>query len=75
MIRGFLNGETRRLRPSPGTEFIGAEERTQGSETSQYLKEKKSTDIPQVAASERGRGQTDPLRWKGVVGLTHVIRN
>ena len=29
-------------------------ERTQGSETSQYLEEKKSTEIPLVAASERG---------------------
>ena len=28
--------------------------RTQGSETSQYLKEKKSTEIPKVAASEMG---------------------
>jgi len=28
--------------------------RTQGSETSQYLKEEKSTEIPLVAASERG---------------------
>ena len=32
--------------------------RTQGSETSQYLKEKKSIDIPKVAASEMGLGQT-----------------
>ena len=35
-------------------EFIGGVERTQGSETSQYLQEKKSTEIPLVAASERG---------------------
>ena len=28
--------------------------RTQGSETSQYLKEKKSNEIPRVAASEIG---------------------
>ena len=27
---------------------------TRGSETSQYPEEKKSTEIPQVAASERG---------------------
>ena len=31
-------------------------ERTQGSETSQYLKEKKSNEIPKVAASEMGLG-------------------
>ena len=30
---------------------------TQGSETSQYLEEKKSNEIPLVAASERGRAQ------------------
>ena len=31
--------------------------RTQGSETSQYLKEEKSKEIPKVAASEMGAGQ------------------
>jgi hypothetical protein len=35
-----------------------AEEPTQGTETSQYLEEKKSTEIPEVAASEPGRAQT-----------------
>ena len=34
--------------------------RTRGSETSQYPEEKKSKEIPSVAASERGRAQTDP---------------
>ena len=34
--------------------------RTRGSETSQYPEEKKSTEIPQVAASERGLAQTVP---------------
>ena len=29
-------------------------ERTQGSETSQYLQEKKSTEIPKVVANEMG---------------------
>ena len=38
------------------TESIGSSGDTQGSETSQYLKEKKSTEIPQVVASERGVG-------------------
>ena len=41
----------------PHTEYIGVLERTQGSETSQYLKEKKSTEIPLVVASERGTAQ------------------
>ena len=31
---------------------------TQGTETSQYLEEKKSTETPLVAASERGPAQT-----------------
>ena len=36
------------------------ERQTQGSETSQYLEEKKSIDIPLVAASETGGAQTGP---------------
>ena len=44
---------------SRGTVPLG--ERTQGSETSQYLKEYKSNEIPKVAASEMGLGQTDHL--------------
>ena len=39
---------------SSATEYIGCGSDTQGSETSQYLKEKKSTEIPQVVANERG---------------------
>ena len=35
------------------TEFIGAEEPTQGTETSKYLKENKTTVISPVAASEK----------------------
>ena len=31
--------------------------RSQGSETSQYLKEEKSNEIPLVAASEKGLGR------------------
>ena len=41
---------------SSRTESIGTGSETQGSETSQYLQEKKSTEIPQVVASERGTG-------------------
>ncbi len=33
---------------------IGRMERTRGTETSKYPQEKKSTEIPLVAASERG---------------------
>ena len=39
-------------------EYIGGYERTQGSEPSQYLKEKKETSIPIVVASELGIAQT-----------------
>ena len=35
-------------------EFIGCESNTRGTETSKYPEEKKSTEIPLVAASERG---------------------
>ena len=37
------------------TEYIGQWRRTEGTETSKYLEEKKSTEIPPVVASERGR--------------------
>ena len=39
---------------APPTEYIGRYERTQGSEPSQYLKEKKTKVIPIVVASELG---------------------
>jgi hypothetical protein len=43
---------------SPLPEHIGQVEGTWGSETSQYPQEEKTTVIPLVVASERGRGQT-----------------
>ena len=42
--------------------------RTQGTETSQYLEEKKANAIPSVAASERGTAQTAEVFLCGVVG-------
>ena len=39
---------------------------TQGTETSQYLQEKKENSIPRVVASERGRAQTKIARKFGV---------
>ena len=64
MIHGFPNGATRRVeRP-----VTPQGESTQGTETSKYLQEEKSNEIPQVAASERGRAQTSPFRGAGVVG-------
>ena len=59
LIRGCPNGETHYGKTVvPPTEFIGREERTQGSEPSQYLKEKKETSIPIVVVSELGTAQT-----------------
>ena len=43
-------------RPSVARVMLPYGGRTQGSETSQYLKEKKSNEIPKVAASEMGLG-------------------
>ena len=52
LIRGFLNGTTQH-----GVIHVTLSRgRTQGSETSQYLKEEKSNEILGVAASETGVG-------------------
>jgi hypothetical protein len=48
----------------------GRMRRTRGSETSQYPQEEKSTEIPSVAASERGTAQTGRSDTAGVVGLS-----
>ena len=46
-------------------------ERTQGTETSKYLEEKTSNEIPLVAASGRGRAQTGgTCVLPGLWGLT-----
>ena len=39
---------------------------TRGTETSKYPEEEKSNEIPQVVASERGRGQTGGSNIAGV---------
>ena len=59
MIRGFPNGETLygKTVQRPDESIVGCE-RTQGSEPSQYLEEKKTTVIPIVVASELGTAQT-----------------
>jgi hypothetical protein len=59
LIRGFPNGETHGGKtPVRPDESIVGHERTQGSEPSQYLEEKKTTVIPIVVASELGIAQT-----------------
>ncbi len=47
--------------PSMARVMLPYGERTWGSETSQYPKEEKSNEIPIVAASEIGLGQTGCL--------------
>ena len=56
IIRRYPNGETRagESRPQPA-EYIGGSELTRGTETSKYPEEEKTTVIPLVVASERGR--------------------
>ena len=55
IIRRSPNGKTRLIEDEAlCAEYIGVTEQTQGTETSKYLKEKKTTVIPLVAASERG---------------------
>ena len=47
LIRRFLNAETRLVNSqSSYAECIGVTKRTQGTETSKYLEEKKETSIP-----------------------------
>ena len=41
-------------------------ERTEGTETSQYLEEEKSIEMPGVAASETGGAQTGGLVLSGL---------
>jgi hypothetical protein len=48
-------------------EHIGYEKGTGGTETSKYPEEKKTTVIPQVAASERGRAQTRQMKKAATV--------
>ena len=59
----------------PLAECIGLGKRTGGSETSQYPEEKKSNEIPLVAASEQGLAQTGVIRDAGVVGPPYAIRD
>lgn len=54
LIRRFPNGETRPFLMVTLYWIHRYKERTWGTETSKYPEEKKSTEIPLVAASERG---------------------
>ena len=55
VIRDFGRGRLRNVRGScPTSVDPGMPEETRGTETSQYPEERKSTETPSVAASERG---------------------
>ena len=56
------NGETH-AQAYPLDEYIVERRQTQGTETSQYLEEKKSTEIPLVVVSERGGAQMISALW------------
>ena len=56
LSRGFPTGETRGRAFARG--FISYERVSGGTETSKYPEERKSTETPLVAASEKGRAQT-----------------
>ena len=71
LTRGSPNGRTRRGDDPrrPPAEHMGRRGATRGTETSKYPEEEKSTEIPPVAASERGGGQTGArASAAGVVG-------
>ena len=53
-------------KPTNGNALVSERKGTWGTETSKYPEEKKSNEIPQVAASERGIAQTKKLRLFGV---------
>ncbi len=48
---------------SPAAECIGRVEITQGTETSKYLQERKSSETPSVAASESGHSPNQSSDW------------
>ena len=64
MSPGWPNGETRQGASSVMPPQGGKQ--TEGTETSQYLEEEKSTEMPRVAASEIGTAQTTLLVGVGL---------
>ena len=68
LIPRWPNGATRRV--ATPVIWSQGQRRTQGTETSQYLEEEKSNEMPLVAASERGHGLNRGSWSLGVVGST-----
>ena len=56
-----------------GQSSLFGEKRTQGTETSQYLEEEKSIEMPGVAASETGPSLNHAPCGHGVVGPTDAL--
>ena len=82
LIRRFPNGETHCIYAVSVPEYIGYKRRTWGTETSKYPEEKKSTEIPLVAASERGlasnlylRRQRNGLESPAIQGDSPVLES
>ena len=68
----FRMGKPHLVKPNDRALFEGLV-LTQGSETSQYLEEKKTIVIPLVAASEKGEAQTVCSNTSGVVSSKRSI--
>jgi hypothetical protein len=68
------SGDVRMGKPTWSHIQVPEREPTQGTETSKYLEEKKSKEIPSVAASERGRGQTGGFR-RGCGALSNRVKS
>ena len=66
MSPGWPNGETRQ--PVRAVITLSGVKRTQGTETSQYLEEEKSTEMSGVAASETDPSPNRSPCGTGVVG-------
>ena len=79
VIRRCPNGETRLGSYSAISYLINrCETLNRGTETSQYPEERKATETPAVAASERGIAQTGgkqflPGLWDSNVGLERIV--
>ena len=74
MTRGFPNGGTPAMKNRGAHGESNSHARgTRGTETSKYPEEEKSNEIPQVVASERGRGQTGCSNMAGVGTATSIF--
>lgn len=59
--------------PSLHPEYIGVEERTRGSETSQYPEEKKTTSDSRSSGERNGKNEPKPIRRKSRRGCGSAV--